>query len=71
MKKVIGNNSETTKESSVVVAKLCDKEKIFLDTVHEDVKKMFREACFAKWSGKWAPVLVLSPFDITEKNIHD
>ena len=70
MKKVIGINSETTKKSSVV-AKLCNKEKIFLDNVHDDVKKMFREACFAEWNGEWVPVLVLSPFDITERNIQD
>ena len=70
MKKVIGINSETTKESSVI-AKLCNKEKIFLDNVHDDVKKMFREACFAEWNGVWVPVLVLSPFDITERIIQD
>ena len=70
MKKVIGINSETTKKSSVV-AKLCNKEKIFLDNVHDDVKKMFREACFAEWNGVWVPVLVLSPFDITERIIQD
>jgi len=54
-----------------VVAKLCNKEKIFLDNVHDDVKKMFREACFAEWNGVWVPVLVLSPFDITERIIQD
>jgi hypothetical protein len=70
MKKVIGINSETTKKSSVV-AKLCNKEKLFLDNVNDDVKKMFREACFAEWNGEWVPVLVLSPFDITERNIQD
>ena len=59
----------TIKESYTSATQLCEDEINFLGIVQVAVKSMFREACFAKWNGKWLPVLVLSPYDCADETI--
>jgi hypothetical protein len=41
-----------------------EEEKLYMESIPDDIKLMFREIRFAKWSKDWIPVLILSPYDV-------
>jgi len=65
--------ADTISESETDPEKISEEEKIYMETVAVEVKQMFRQVCFAKWSKDWLPVLVLSPYDVpqTQKEFRD
>ncbi len=46
------------------------KKKKKMESIPDDIKLMFREIQFAKWSKDWIPVLILSPYDV-ELSLHE
>lgn len=41
-----------------------EEENKYMESIPDDIKQVFREIGFAKWSKEWIPVLVLSPYDV-------